>query len=171
MNNNDQVILKKLFTHIFAYNSSSSNIRNIDDNRLYHITKKLKVNFPSCLNSSSTTFANNLVTINLVQRFISDNLTVDEQPFLNLVDRIQSLYMKIMKSDNPKVAVKNPDIFNKLTDELLLIYDLPSSVFYSPMKSVVIYVFELCDFGKIPGLAKSKLPLPISSTPLFDSVE
>jgi hypothetical protein len=170
MKKSEQQILKELFSYIFNDDTPYDKLRKIDGDRSAHITKKLEINFPGKLKSASKTFANNLANITLVQRFISDQLKIDDQPFINFVDRIQSIFLKLKDSEEIDVPIEDPKHFNAITDELLKIYELPSKVFFGYMKSVVLYVFELCDIGKMPIEANIKNPKPISSTPLFDGL-
>lgn len=170
MKKSEQQILKELFSYIFNDNTPSDKLRKIDGARGGHITKKLEINFPDKVKSASRTFANNLATVTLVQRFISDQLKVDDQPFINFVDRIQSIFLRLKESEEIDVPVGDPQHFDSITDELLKIYELPSKLFFGYMKSVVLYVFELCDIGKVPSDANIKNPNPISSSPLFDGL-
>ena len=166
-----QEILKELFSYIFNDNTPSVKLRKMDGDRRAHITKKLELNFPTQLKSASRTYTNNLATITLVQRFISDQLKIDDQPFLNFVDRIQSIYRRLKKSDDIDVPVEDTEHFNTITEEILAIYKLPSNVFFSSMKATVMYIFEICDIGKAPDEQNIKKPKPLSSTPLFEGLE
>lgn len=166
-----QEILKELFSYIFNDNTPSDKLRKMDTDRRAHITKKLEINFPDKLKSASRTYTNNLAIITLVQRFISDQLKIDDQPFLNFVDRIQSIYMSLKESDDIDVPVEDPKHFNTITDEILAVYKLPSSVFFDSMKATVMYIFEICDIGKAPDEPNLKKPKPLSSAPLFDGLE
>lgn len=168
MHKSQEVLLKELFKYIFDDNSSTTNLKSIDSTRRSHIKKKIEVNFPSNQNSVSVTFTNNLTTVNLVQRFIADQLKFDEQSFINFVDRIQSIYVRLKNTGDINSPVEEPVYFDKITEELLTIYKLPSSEFFSAMKSVVLYIFELCDFGKVPDDKKIKKPKPLSSNSLFE---
>lgn len=170
MKKSQQEILKELFTYIFNDNTPSSKLRKMDENRKSHILKKLEINFPAQLKTASRTFTNNLATITLVQRFVYEQLKIDDQPFLNFVDRIQSIYSRIKNSKAIDVPVEDPEHFNTITNELLAIYKLPSATFFESMKSAVIYVFELCDIGTVPDEPEIKNPKPLSSTPLFDEL-
>lgn len=170
MKKSEQQILKELFSYIFNDNTPSDKLRKIDGARGGHITKKLEINFPDKVKSASRTFANNLATITLVQRFISDQLKVDDQPFINFVDRIQSIFSRIKDSDDIDVPIDDPQHFDAITNELLKIYELPSKKFFVYMKPIVLYVFELCDIGKVPSDASIKNPKPITSSPLFDGL-
>ncbi len=143
----------------------------MDNERKSHITKKIQINFPTQSKSASTTFVNNLVTINLIKRFIEDQLKIDDQPFFNFVDRIQSIYMRLKKSDDVNVAVLDLKHFDSITNKLLKFYKLPPKVFFTEMRAVVLYIFEICDFGEVPIDNNIKLPKPISSGPLFDEQE
>jgi hypothetical protein len=163
-----EVILKELFKYIFQYSASSLNLKSIDSSRRSHLKKKIEINFPVYQKSVDKTFTNNFMYVNLVQRFITDQLKVDEQPFINFVDLIQSIYMRLKNSGDINSTVDEPIYFDNITNELLNIYKLPPSEFFSPMKSVVLYIFELCDFGKVPDDKKIKKPKSLSSNSLFD---
>ena len=121
MKKSEQQILKELFSFIFKDETPNNKLREIDYDRNAHITKKLEINFPTKFKSASRTFTNNLATISLIQRFVFDQLKVDDQPFTNLVDRIQSIYIRIKDSEDIDVPVEDPEHFNTITKELLSI--------------------------------------------------
>ena len=166
-----QQILKELFSYIFNDNTPSDKLRNIDNERRSHITKKIQINFPTQNKSASRTFLNNLVTINLIKRFIEDQLKIDDQPFFNLVDRIQTIYIQLKESDDINIPVLSLSHFDTITKKLLKLYEMPQKIFFAEMRSVVLYIFEICDFGKVPVDTDTKLPKPISPPTLFDESE
>lgn len=168
MHKSQEYLLKELFRFVFTYEYSSLNLKSIDSTRRSHLKRKIEINFPTYQKAVDKTFTNNFVYVDLVQRFITDQLKVDEQPFINFVDLIQSIYMRLKNSGDINSTVDEPVYFDNITNELLNVYKLPSSEFFSPMKSVVLYIFELCDFGRVPDDKKIKNPKPLSSNSLFD---
>lgn len=166
-NPNQVVILKDLFEYLFSDTTQSEKLRKIDEKRRAHIKKKIEENFINP-NTVSRTFTANLATINLIERFVKDQFKIDDQPVLNLVDRIQSIYMSVKKSDDINVAVEKPLVFDDITNEILNIHNLPSDRFFSSTKSVILYFFEMCDIGKIPDSNGIDKPKPFSHNTLFD---
>ncbi len=165
-NSNQVIILKELFTYLFSDTTPSSKLRTLTPERRAHIKKKIEANFTNP-KSVSVAFTNNLPNVNLIERFVQDQIKIDDQPLINLVDNIQTIYMRLKDATDVNVPVQNQIVFDDITKELIKPYNL-SAEFLPAAKSVVLYIFELCDIGKIPDDDFLTKPKPLSSSTLLD---
>lgn len=168
-NPNQIVILKKLFTYLFSDTTPTSKLRTLTPERRSHIKKKIEANFTNP-KTVSIAFTNNIANINLIERFVQDQIKIDDQPLINLVDNIQTIYMRLKDASEVNVPVQNQIIFDDIAKELIKPYNLPAE-FLPAAKSIVLYIFELCDIGKIPDDDTLTKPKPLSSSTLFDDEE
>lgn len=165
-NSNQIIILKELFVYLFSDTTPTSKLRTLTPERRSHIKKKIEANFANPKNVSIA-FTNNLPNVNLIERFVQDQIKIDDQPLINLVDNIQTIYMRIKDATDVNVPVQNQIIFDDIAKELIKPYNL-SAEFLPASKSVVLYIFELCDIGKIPDDDTLTKPKPLSTSTLFD---
>lgn len=163
---NRQTILQQIFAYVIS-TTITSKIKTLPPNREPHIIKKIEINFNKNQKKIfHKTFFIHLPYINLVKQFLENQLTIDSTPVLLLVDRIQSLFLKYREAANPNIEINDFQLIDRIAEDLIPRDKIGDVEFLAMAKATVLYVFEMCDIGKIPeGVTK---PKPITDLSLFD---
>jgi len=167
-------IIQEIFSFVFINASKTKTSRKLEANRKPNLKIKFDINFDENQQIIRTTFRNNIRYINLVKKFVEDQMKIDDQPVLDVVDRIQNLFISHrnkkymdMKIANPNEQIFDFSIIDDIAIDLLTPEQKTNTHYMAYAKSIVLYFFELCDIGKIP--ARIKTPKPVSSQiDLFD---
>ena len=162
---NKQPILQQIFAYVVSTNKNPK-LKTLPRSRSLHLQKKIDVNFNKNQKNVPRTILNNLIYINLVDKYIKSVIAIDETPILSLVDRIQNLYLKHRKVADVNTPINDFQLFDLIAEELIPPNKKDDTEYFSLAKSVVLYLFELCDIGLPP--TNVELPKPLTEPTFFD---
>lgn len=160
-----QGILQQIFAFVLA-SSVTASLKSLPESRKPHLSKKIQLNFNDKQPFVTQTFYNNLPYINLVKRFIENQLKIDSTPVILLVDRIQSLFLKFREAADPNIEINDFKHFDQIAEGLIPPDKVSDIEFIAMAKATVLYVFEMCDIGKIP--LDVEAPKTLRERSLFD---
>lgn len=144
-------ILDEIFDYIFE-RIPEVDIQTINNrSSSTNIKKKIELNFRN-ENERTTikeTFHRNWIRKSLVEEFIARENEVNPMKVDALVDTVQSDFRKLKNSEYSRTEVES----NKVIQELAISY-LPENRKKNPeyvanAKAIILYLFELCYFGKV----------------------
>lgn len=162
---NKQPILQQIFSYILKTNITTT-LKSLPETRKPHLIQKIQINFNDKQPFVTQTFYNNLPYINLVKRFIENQIKIDSTPVGLLVDRIQSLYLKFRNAADPQIEINDFKHFDQIAEGLVPPDKVSDIEFIAMAKATVLYVFEMCDIGTIPK--DIEVPKTLRELTLFD---
>ncbi|MFA7421792.1 MAG: hypothetical protein WCZ90_19065 [Melioribacteraceae bacterium] len=166
INHRDQQgILQQIFTFVLA-SSVTTSLKSLPETRKPHLNRKIQINFNDNQPFVKQTFYTNLPYINLVKRFIENQIKIDSTPVGLLVDRIQSLYLKFREAADPNIEINDFKHFDQIAEGLIPHDKVSDIEFFAMAKATVLYVFEMCDIGRIP--LDVEVPNTLIERSLFD---
>ncbi|MCZ7603097.1 MAG: hypothetical protein M5R37_09515 [Melioribacteraceae bacterium] len=163
-------ILSEIFDHLFSSVASSPNkYRKVHTDIKPHIKLKIDENFSDAQTYVKQTYFNNIHYINLSRTFIQNKLKIKPEPVYDLLDTVQSLYLKHRKVADVNKPINDFIIIEKIAADLLPKKRKSQASFKSAAKAIVMMIFEMCDIGMPPqSTRKIKTPKRISDPSLFD---
>lgn len=163
-------ILNEIFEHLFStVKSSPHKYRKTNIDVIPHIKKKIDENFSDKQTYVKQTYWNNIHYINLSRMFIENKLKIQPEPVYDLVDTVQSLYLKYRNAADVNVPINDFKYIQKIAVDLLPKKRRNNASFKSAAKAIVIHIFEMCDIGLPPEPSKKiKVPNRISDPTFFD---
>jgi len=166
-NNETSEIERNILSEILAFvlNIKISDIKEPNEYKknLEDITNKIKINFE--INQSeiiNLIFTRYLKYEPLISEFIQKEIEINPYRIDGLKDLIQTEYCKIQNITNPSLPVENVEVFEQIGKILLPDNCKDNSTYLFNSKNIVMYFFELCDFGK-----KTEKDIINSQTTLF----
>ncbi len=145
----DRNIIGAIFSFLFANNKKVDNRKVLNSKQLTKLKEKIKINFEEAQHTRVTeTYKKNIHNIHLIESFIQNQMTQDENPVNELVDMIQDEFCRLRKVADSDSPVKDHLLFPEIAKILLPPGKTNDPSFISCAKSIVIYFFEYCDIGK-----------------------
>lgn len=169
----EEDILNEIFEYLFStVKSSPNNHRKIKKEKEPHIKEKININFSESQTYVKQTYFNNIHYINLANTFIQNKLKIKPEPVYALVDNVQSLYLKYRKAADVNLPINDYKIIDKIAVDLLPKRRKNRSEFKSAAKSIVLYIFEMCDIGLPPKPTKKvRVPKRLAQMSFFDNTD
>lgn len=163
---NQNCILQEIFNYILLTHSTNKTQKILSPTRKPHLLRKIEINFNNKQLFVKRTIGNHLPNINLVKNFLENQIKTDDTPVINLVDRIQSLFLQFRKAADPNAPINDFQFFDRIAEGLIPPDKIGDTDYIAIAKATVLYVFEMCDIGKPPDDVPK--PKPLTNPDLFE---
>lgn len=147
----DLGILNEIVDYIFG-RIPEINVRTVNNRGdSTTIVKKIGLNFRSEEERITITesFHRNWIRKSLVEEFIAIENEVNPYKVDALIDKIQSDFRKLKHSGHSRAEVENNEIIQELAINYLPLHKRKNPEYVANAKAIVLYLFELCYFGKV----------------------
>ncbi|KUG26666.1 hypothetical protein ASZ90_003488 [hydrocarbon metagenome] len=92
----------------------------------------------------------------LAQYYVEINFETDNSRLHALLDQVQSIYKQLNHFNKVNTPVNYPSIIDKMAEKLLPSFSMNDAETLACAKSIVLYFFEICEFGrKLPDEQQS----------------
>jgi hypothetical protein len=92
----------------------------------------------------------------LAQYYVEINFETDNSRLHALLDQVQSIYKQLNHFNKVNTPVNYPSIIDKMAEKLIPSYSINDAETLACAKAIVLYFFEICEFGrKIPDEQQS----------------
>jgi hypothetical protein len=162
----DNGILDDIFQHISKILPEKTVELQLDIVKLRKLSEKIDLNFSQKHGKEVRSLVNdNWRRMMLVQRFIQEQMNIDDNRVVSLLGLIQDKFRFITGQVTIDYRIANMQLFEKIGVGLLPPNKVTNPDYVSNAKAIVLYFFEFCEIGK-----KTKDELLNLPPTLFDGI-
>lgn len=150
-------IIADIIDRVASSPPQEKKLQIVETNRIPNLVKKIKLNFNEHqYEYMRSNIALSIENINIVAKFITEEMKNNRQNVFNLASRVQDDYLDIRnkmnrdKTASPNSKVEDFAILTQVAKNLLKPEQRTNTTCLAAAKAVVLYFFEKCDVGAAP---------------------